>query len=220
MKIDLKTALAALALTAGAAAAMPASAQSFDLGFGPQGGINFSYDSGGYCDPFGCPDDFWDMPVYYGPVFWEGQWYDGPLYYRDDYGRRQYWIHGGWRFDEWRGPHPGWWREGHYGPPLGMDFYRSHGFHGRWDHDGAGYGRGGYGPGLDRRDGGGFIRPDDRGRGGPPAMDQRRGPPPQAARGPHPQAAPRADGRGQGHFQRPPAAAPAAHGDRHRDDHH
>src|SRR5579872_284567 len=96
-------ALTALVLAGTAVIATPASAQSFGLGFGPGGGITFSYDSGGYCDSFGCPDDFWDMPVFYGPVFWNGAWYDGPVYYRDWYGRRQYWIHGAWRFDEWRG---------------------------------------------------------------------------------------------------------------------
>jgi hypothetical protein len=160
MKIYWKIAAAALVLTAGATAAIPASAQSFGLGFGPRGGISFSYDSGGYCDQFGCPDDFWDMPVFYGPVFWHGQWYDGPVYYRSAFGHRQYWIHGDWRNDEWRGPHPDWWREGRYGPSLGVDYYRNNGFHGRWD-------RGGPGFRDDRRDNnrGGFDRRDD-GRGG------------------------------------------------------
>ena len=30
--------------------------------------ISFSSDPGGYCDDWGCPDDFWDLPVFYGPV--------------------------------------------------------------------------------------------------------------------------------------------------------
>ena len=212
MKIFWKTALAALAFTAGtAAAAMPANAQSFGLSFGPRGGVSFSYDSGGYCDPFGCPDAFWDMPVYYGAVFWGGQWYDGPLYYRDAFGRRQYWIHGGWRFDEWRGPHPGWWREGRYGPPLGMDYYRSNGFHGRWDRGGPGYDRRydrrDNGPGFDRRDDrgdrggrGGFDQRNDRGgdRGG--ALDQRAQPQQQ------PPAQPQAQPQQQRQFSNPPPA--------------
>jgi hypothetical protein len=162
MKNYWKMAAAALALTAGATAAIPASAQSFGLGFGPRGGISFSYDSGGYCDQFGCPDDFWDMPVFYGPVFWHGDWYNGPVYYREAFGHRQFWIDGDWRYDEWRGPHPSWWREGRYGPALGVDYYRSHGFHGRWDRGGQGNG----GRGFDRRDDGrgGFDRRDD-GRG-------------------------------------------------------
>ena len=52
----------------------------YDYGYGyqPEDGVNFSYDSGGYCDAYGCPDDYWDMPVYYGPVFFGGSWYDGP----------------------------------------------------------------------------------------------------------------------------------------------
>ena len=135
MRSSIKTALAALVVAGGAAVAAPASAQSFGLSVGPNGGIGFSYDSGGYCDAWGCPDDFWNMPVYYGPVFWGGYWYDGPLYYRVVYGQRQYWIHNGWRYDEWRGPRPGWWRPGRIGPALGMEYYRDHGFHGRWDNN-------------------------------------------------------------------------------------
>jgi hypothetical protein len=212
MKTYWKMAAAALALTAGATAAMPACAQSFGLGFGPRGGISFSYDTGGYCDQFGCPDDFWDMPVFYGPVFWHGDWYNGPVYYREAFGHRQFWIDGDWRYDEWRGPHPSWWREGRYGPALGVDYYRSNGFHGRWDRGGPGFrdDRRDNGRGFDRRDDrrggpgsredgrGGFDRHnDDRGgnRGQGP-MDQRGGPAPQAqpqqqqGRGPQPQAAP------------------------------
>src|SRR6202012_4238812 len=173
----------------------PASAQSFSLGFGPRGGISFSYDSGGYCDSYGCPDDFWDLPVYYGAVFWHGRWYDGPVYYRSVFGHRQYWIAGDWRDDEWRGPHPGWWREGRYGPPLGVDFYRSHGFHGRWDRGGdRGYDRRDNGPGHgggrafnqrgdqsgadshDNRGGGNFDRRDDRGPLDQRGENQRGGP--------------------------------------------
>src|ERR1051326_3090948 len=116
MRYGWKAAMAAIALAGGAALATPASAQSFGLGIGPNGGVTFSYDSGGYCDDWGCPGDFWNLPVYYGPVFWNGYWYDGPLYYRDWFGRRQFWIHGGWRYDEWRGPGPDRWRAGRLGP--------------------------------------------------------------------------------------------------------
>src|ERR1700761_8764539 len=86
------------------------------------------------------------MPVYYGPVFWDGYWYDGPLYYRVVYGQRQYWIHGAWRYEQWRGARPTWWRPGRLGPALCMNYYRDHGFHGRWDND-----RGGYNRGFDNR---------------------------------------------------------------------
>ena len=38
----------------------------------------------GYCDPvYGCPDDFYDLPLYYGQVYWGDNWYPGPFYYRD-----------------------------------------------------------------------------------------------------------------------------------------
>jgi hypothetical protein len=82
-----------------------------------------------YCDQYGCPDDFYDMPIWYGPVFYEGVWFAGPVYYRVTHGQRQYWIHGGWHFDTWRGPHPSWWNAGHYrtGPALGRANYRNHG---------------------------------------------------------------------------------------------
>ena len=229
MRTTLKAAIAAMALTGAAFAATPASAQQFGLGIGPNGGISFSYDSGGYCDQWGCPDAFWDMPVYYGPVFFSGQWYDGPVYYRDWRGEREYWIHGQWRRDEWRGPRPGWYRPGRYGPPLGMDYYRSHNFHGRWDHD---RGRN-FGPDNRGRDFG--PRGDDRGNGfnGPRdnrqdqrGQDQRQGNsgnrgasqgPQQGPSNPPPQGfQPR--GGAYGHYDRPqrqapqqpaPAAAPA-----------
>jgi hypothetical protein len=188
MRMTIKVALTALALAGGAAAiATPAAAQGFGLGFGPGGGITFSYDSGGYCDQWGCPDDFWDMPVYYGAVFAGGQWYDGPVYYRDGRLGREYWIHGAWRRDEWRGPHPGWWRPGRYGPALGMDYYRQHNFHGRWDN---GPGRPGpnFGPRGDDR---GNFGPRDRfngPQGGPPNNGPNNQPGPQGRPQPAPPA--------------------------------
>jgi hypothetical protein len=125
------------AVMAGAAAltAAPAKADGFGISFGPGGGISFSVNTGGYCDSWGCPEDYWGYPVYYGPVYWGGRWYDGPLYYRYDGGYYWYWVHGGWHRDEWRGPRPSWWRGNYrYGPALSLDYYRSHGFHVR-DHD-------------------------------------------------------------------------------------
>ena len=78
----------------------------------------------GYCDPvYGCPDDFYDLPLYYGQVYWDNSWYPGPFYYRDFGGRRQFWMHGGWRDGNYRG--------GRFGSALGRDFYRSHAYAGR-----------------------------------------------------------------------------------------
>jgi hypothetical protein len=125
-------ALAVAATMAGAAmfAAAPAKADGFGISFGPGGGISFSVSSGGYCDQWGCPDDYWGYPVYYGPVYYGGRWYNGPLYYRYYGGNYWYWVHGGWRRDEWRGARPHWWRGNYrYGPALSLDYYRSHGFH-------------------------------------------------------------------------------------------
>jgi len=84
----------------------------------------------GYCDPYyGCPDDIYDLPLYYGQVYWGDSWYPGPFYYRDFGGRRQFWVHGGW--------HDGNFRGGRFGPALGRGFYQSHNFVGR------GFNRGG-----------------------------------------------------------------------------
>jgi hypothetical protein len=82
-----------------------------------------------YCDEYGCPDVFYDMPIWYGPVFYGSVWFAGPVYYRIRHGQRQYWIHGGWHYDTWRGPHPSWWNAGHYhtGPAVGRAYYRNHG---------------------------------------------------------------------------------------------
>ena len=85
----------------------------------------------GYCDPYyGCPDDFYDLPLYYGSVFYDGAWLNGPFYYRDYGGRRQFWTHGGW--------HDGNYRGGRFGPALGRSFYQNHAYAGR------GFGGGGY----------------------------------------------------------------------------
>src|ERR1043166_8929595 len=113
MKAFLKTTVAGAAM-AGAAmfASAPAEAR-VDLGISiGVPGVAFEYDSGGYC----------------GPVYWGGEWYRGPVYYREYRGEYWYWIHGGWRRDEWRGPRPRWWRHYRYGPALGFEWYRGHGF--------------------------------------------------------------------------------------------
>ena len=101
----LKSALVAAALGSGALAATPASAASFRISYGFPG-VGFNYDSGGYCDSWGCPDQFWDYPVYYCPVYFRGRWYRGPVYYRQTRFGVQFWIHDGWRRDMWGGPRP------------------------------------------------------------------------------------------------------------------
>lgn len=138
MKNFAKAAIVAFGVT-GALAAAPASAQSYDSDYDP------NYDNGyyedesaypedayaqgfgayddqaydeyamGYCDAYGCPEDYYDLPVFYGDVFYDNAWLTGPLYYRDWYGRRQFWIHGGWRYGNHRG--------GRFGPALGRNWY-------------------------------------------------------------------------------------------------
>ena len=110
MKSVLKTA-AVVAAIAGAALGVSGPARagvSIGINIGVPipvpGAVAYDYDSGGYCDRWGCPDEYWDMPVYYGPVFYDGSWFQGPTYYRDYGGARWFWVHGGWRRDEWRHP--------------------------------------------------------------------------------------------------------------------
>lgn len=122
------------------------------LGFG---GIGINIGSGGYCDQWGCPGDYWDEPVWYGPVYFDGEWYEGPVYYRDHHGHHEYWVHGGWHEDEWQGDRPDW-AEGHSGPALGRDYYKSDEFrHWKENHHEGDKGRGeghdqGHGEGHDQ----------------------------------------------------------------------
>ena len=144
MRRFLKVAILAFGVT-GALAAAPAGAQYYDPdAYGgtvpPVPSYDSNYDPSyeqsddpyrgyygpdtGYCDPgYDCPDDYYDLPLYYGDVSYGGSWYNGPFYWRTFDGRRQYWLHGGWRYGNNRG--------GHFGPALGRNFYRSHGLSGR-----------------------------------------------------------------------------------------
>ncbi|HEX4080212.1 MAG TPA: hypothetical protein VHX61_15225 [Rhizomicrobium sp.] len=156
MKDILKVTTAAAALL-GSAVVLggPARAADWSVGIGAGPGIGFDVHSGGYCDRWGCPGDYWNLPVYYGPVYYDGQWYRGPEYYRVKDGVHWYWINGAWHRDQWEGPRPGWARVYHYGPPLGLAYYREHGFrvsdrdwqrwngNGHWYH--AGYNQDRYG---------------------------------------------------------------------------
>lgn len=196
MNKGIQFSVAALALAAGSLlSSAPANAERFGFSYGPRGGIGFSYESGGYCDTWGCPDDFWDYPIAYCPVYYDGDWYRGPFYYRYSRGTYYYWIHGDWRRDEWRYRRPDDACIDRFGPPLGYDFYISHGFvwHDEWrtrwfhrhhrDHDGDHDHR----HDGDHGDHGGWDRGGDHGRvwdhsgdhngdrGGASAGDQRGG---------------------------------------------
>lgn len=121
MKRFAKFALGAV-LLAGAATAMttPADARvSIGIGIGVPGpgyyGPPPAYRYDAYCDPYSpyydpydCrgygPSDYW-----YDPVFVDGVWIRGPIRYRSWGGHREFWVHGGWHHDEWRGgPRPDW----------------------------------------------------------------------------------------------------------------
>ena len=129
MKTIFKSTTAAAALVAGALSmGEPARADSWSIGFDSRGVIGFSYQTGGYCDRWGCPGEFWNYPVYYCPVFYDGFWFRGPVYYRIYYGQPFFWVHGGWHEDEWDGPRPGWACSDRFGPPLDYDYYEENGF--------------------------------------------------------------------------------------------
>jgi hypothetical protein len=106
-----------------------------DQGYGPGNGD--AYAQGGGCDPtYGCPDDYNDMPVYDGDVFYDDGWSNGRFFYRDFGGHRQFWIHGGWHGGDFRG--------GHFGPALGRTANR--GFDHSWNRGnfGGGWNRSGF----------------------------------------------------------------------------
>jgi hypothetical protein len=131
MKTIWKAAIAVLGL------GMLAGCQPYD-GYYDDGYYGGGYGSG-YCDSYGCPGNYWDMPVYYGSVYYGGSWINGPFYYRDYGGRRQFWLRGGWRDDSWRGVRPPQYRDGRFGPSLGRDWYRNN--RSQFDRDGRSGGR-------------------------------------------------------------------------------
>ncbi len=137
--------MASIMLALGAVATLPACAQTtygdgyygndspsgyppsaYDDGYYGGGVGYYGSDAYGYCDAFGCPADYWSLPLYYGSIYYDGAWIGGPLYYRNWGGQRQYWIRGGWRHDGWRGTRPSRYRAGYTGPALGLNWYRSH----------------------------------------------------------------------------------------------
>lgn len=99
----------------------------------------YSQDAYGYCDAYGCPGDYWNLPVYYGSIFYNDAWINGPLYYRDWGGGRQYWVRGAWRHDAWRGARPDRYRNMRYGPALGLNWYRSNHVYRQGWHGGGSY---------------------------------------------------------------------------------
>ncbi len=136
--------VAGAALLAGSVFALAAPAEArvhVGISFGYPG---YAYDrpcrySGydNYAPPWGLPPRYCDYRVYREPVYWGGSWYRGPIYYRHHHGRPQYWLHGGWRYDEWRGARPrsirwddrgGWRGRGHRG---GWDHHGRDRYHGR-----------------------------------------------------------------------------------------
>jgi hypothetical protein len=107
MKTIAKATLGALALAAAAfGTAAPANAAvGFSFGFGvpgrsyypppryygpPPRAYDRCYDS--YYGPADC-----HYPLYSGPVYFGGTWIDGRFPYRDFDGRREFWVHNGWR---------------------------------------------------------------------------------------------------------------------------
>ncbi|MBV9694962.1 MAG: hypothetical protein JO261_14790, partial [Alphaproteobacteria bacterium] len=65
MKSVLKAAAAAAVFSAFAASVPAQAGVDIGISFGipvVPGAVGIDYDSGGYCDDYGCPDAYWDMP--------------------------------------------------------------------------------------------------------------------------------------------------------------
>jgi hypothetical protein len=110
MRRHAKAALGVL-MTAGVSLvlAAPASAHvgiSFGFGGAVFGDPCDYYDYYDQPPPWGLPPDYCAYPVFFEPVFFGGSWYRGPIYYRWNHGQRLFWLHGGWRADQWHGPRP------------------------------------------------------------------------------------------------------------------
>ena len=92
-----------------------------------------------YYDPYYCGD----YDNYYGPpLFIDGYWFNNGRY-RDYYGQRQYWVHGGWHgygggggYGHGRSFNSG----GGYGGGYGGGGYGGHSGHGGYGGGGGGYG--------------------------------------------------------------------------------
>jgi len=92
-------------------AAAPQAAPGYDpYAYGYGAPENYGYAAPGACDyynpPWGYPPDYCNYQVGFDPVYVGGLWYGGPIYYRNFGGSRMFWLNGGWRRDEWRGPRP------------------------------------------------------------------------------------------------------------------
>jgi hypothetical protein len=59
-------------------------------------GGGYGYNSGYYADP--CEQDraYCGYPMYEGGIYIDGNWYEGRHRYRDQDGRREYYLHGNW----------------------------------------------------------------------------------------------------------------------------
>lgn len=125
-KSVLKIGLAAAGFIA-LSASEPAAADQWGVSISSNA-VGFSYNSGGYCDSYGCPDRYWDYPVYYCPVYVHHRWYRGPVYYSRRHGGTMFWVRDGWHRDEWNGQRPPWACNDRYGPALDLYFYQSNGF--------------------------------------------------------------------------------------------
>lgn len=71
-------------------------------------GAGYGYGAGCdyYAPPWGYPNDYCRYSLWYDPIYYGGAWYSGPIYHRHYAGYDWYWLHGGWRRDQWRGSRP------------------------------------------------------------------------------------------------------------------
>ncbi|HEV2561933.1 MAG TPA: hypothetical protein VGT78_07310 [Rhizomicrobium sp.] len=97
MKLASSTALRAAILCGAAIAVSACVYEPYHRGYGGyyEGGYGYG-NSGYYADP--CEQDraYCGYPMYEGGIYIDGNWYEGRHRYRDQDGRREYYLHGSW----------------------------------------------------------------------------------------------------------------------------
>jgi len=139
MKMILKSAIAAAAMTAAMVPGLAFAQVGVSVGIGGVGvGVGVGapvFDSGVYgpCGPgyAPCGADYnpYDGDNYYDPIYFGGAWYHGPYRWQERDGQREFYVNGGWHRNEWTFSNGGYYRGGRYDGWNGADGINSR-FHG------------------------------------------------------------------------------------------
>ena len=113
MKMILKSAIAAAAMTAAMVPGLASAQVGVSVGIGGVGvGVGVGapvFDSGVYgpCGPgyapCGAEYNPYDGDNYYDPIYYGGAWYHGPYRWQMRDGQREFYVNGGWHRNEWAG---------------------------------------------------------------------------------------------------------------------